>query len=131
MKFLTCADDDRGRMIPFGNTACVALRKYINDVRSEFEPKDDILFPNCDGGQMSRQGFWKIIKQYGKKCGLEDKLTPHIFRNSFAAHMIEGGADLKSIQEMLGHADISTTQNYAVTTHVGIGSVYVKAHPRK
>ena len=80
---------------------------------------------------MTRQGFWKIIKSYGRKCGLEDRLTPHIFRNSFAAHMIEGGADLKSIQEMLGHADISTTQNYAMATHVGISSVYANAHPRK
>ena len=131
MKFITCSDDERGRIIPFGNMAGIALKKYMEEVRPSFEPEDDILFPNCDGKKMTRQGFWKIIKSYGRKCGLEDRLTPHIFRNSFAAHMIEGGADLKSIQEMLGHADISTTQNYAMATHVGISSVYANAHPRK
>jgi integrase/recombinase XerD len=131
MKFVTCADDERGRIIPFGSMAGIALKNYIDGARNNLNPEDDILFPNCDGKKMTRQGFWKIVKQYGKACGLEDRLTPHIFRNSFAAHMIEGGADLKSIQEMLGHADISTTQNYAAATHVGISSVYSSAHPRK
>ena len=131
MKFVTCADDERGRIIPFGSMAGIALKNYIDGARNNLNPEDDILFPNCDGKKMTRQGFWKIVKQYGRACGLEDRLTPHIFRNSFAAHMIEGGADLKSIQEMLGHADISTTQNYAAATHVGISSVYSSAHPRK
>ena len=92
--------------------------------------KCDLLFLNCSGTGMSRQGFWKIIKQYGEKAGFGDKITPHIFRHSFAAHMVGNGADLKSIQEMLGHADISSTQIYTHVVQKQLKDVYNKAHPR-
>lgn len=131
MNFITCTDEGRERFVPFGNIAGSALLRYISEARKEFNPAEDYLFLNCDGYGMSRQGFWKIIKQYGKQCGFEDRINPHIFRNSFAAHMIQGGADLKSIQEMMGHADISTTQNYAGPVKAGISMVYAMSHPRK
>ena len=80
---------------------------------------------------MTRQGFWKIIKNYGEQAGFDVGLTPHVFRHSFAAHMVENGADLKSLQELLGHSDISTTQVYSSFAHNGVNAVYQKAHPRK
>ena len=95
-----------------------------------FDLHSDILFVNCSGQPMSRQGFWKLIKYYAKKAGITADITPHTLRHSFAAHLVENGADLRSVQEMLGHSDISTTQVYATLTHNRIREVYSKAQDR-
>ena len=93
--------------------------------------ESDVLFANCSGEQMSRQGFWKIIKYYAKKAGIVADITPHTFRHSFAAHLVENGADLKSVQEMLGHSDISTTQVYLNMSADRVRRVYRDAHRRR
>ena len=89
-----------------------------------------MLFTNCSGKEMSRQGFWKLIKGYGKKAGIDAEITPHTLRHSFAAHLVSNGADLKAVQEMMGHSDIATTQVYAQINQNKIREVYMKAHPR-
>ena len=91
----------------------------------------DILFTNCSGSPMSRQGFWKLIKHYAKKAGITSEITPHTIRHSFAAHLVENGADLHAVQEMMGHSDISTTQVYVNLNASRIREVYAKAHPRR
>ena len=132
MGFIICRDAYKERIIPFGNEAKNALIRYNGKVReSMLEEKDsDELFVNCSGKPMSRQGFWKLIKFYAKKAGITADITPHTLRHSFAAHLVENGADLRSVQEMLGHSDISTTQIYANMNHNRIREVYAKAHPR-
>ena len=132
MGFILCKDSNRERVIPFGNKARSALIKYLENSRGEMvaDADNDILFVNCSGQPMSRQGFWKLIKFYAKKAGITADITPHTLRHSFAAHLVENGADLKSVQEMLGHSDISTTQVYATLNRNHIRDVYAKAHPR-
>ncbi len=132
MGVIMCKDAHKERMIPFGNKAKVALTRYLDGVRDEMmeDNSSDVLFANCSGKPMSRQGFWKLIKHYAKKAGITTDITPHTLRHSFAAHLVENGADLKSVQEMLGHSDISTTQIYANMNHNRIREVYAKAHPR-
>lgn len=132
MGVIMCKDAHKERMIPFGNKAKIALTRYLDGVREEMveDKSSDVLFANCSGKPMSRQGFWKLIKHYAKKAGITADITPHTLRHSFAAHLVENGADLKSVQEMLGHSDISTTQIYANMNHNRIREVYAKAHPR-
>ena len=132
MGFLVCKEGSKERIIPFGKEAKNALLRYLDGVRECMveDKQSEILFANCSGKPMSRQGFWKLIKHYANKAGIEEDITPHTLRHSFAAHLVENGADLRSVQEMLGHSDISTTQVYANMNHNRIRDVYAKAHPR-
>lgn len=132
MGFVICKDGNKERVIPFGNKARAALISYLESARGAMiqTNEEQSLFVNCFGQPMSRQGFWKLIKYYGQKAGIEEEITPHTLRHSFAAHLVENGADLKSVQEMLGHSDIATTQIYANLNHSHIREVYAKAHPR-
>lgn len=133
MNYIVCKDSHKERLIPFGAEAKSALSNYLSNARSNMveDETSDVLFANCSGKPMSRQGFWKLIKYYAKKAGITADITPHTLRHSFAAHLVENGADLRSVQEMLGHSDISTTQIYANMNHNRIREVYAKAHPRK
>ena len=130
--FILCRDRTKERIIPFGAAARNALARYLEGTRDAMleNKTSDVLFANCSGQPMSRQGFWKLIKYYAKKAGIKADITPHTLRHSFAAHLVENGADLRSVQEMLGHSDISTTQIYANMNHSHIREVYAKAHPR-
>ena len=112
--------------------AVKALQDYVKDVRPQLiaDGGETALFVNMNGERMSRQGFWKIIKHYQEKAGIEKDITPHTLRHSFAVHLLENGADLRSIQEMLGHADISSTQIYTHVVKKQLKDVYQKAHPR-
>lgn len=132
MSFIICRDAHKERVIPFGKAAKEALVRYLTEAREQMieDKSSDILFCNFSGAPMSRQGFWKLIKFYAKKAGITADITPHTLRHSFAAHLVENGADLRSVQEMLGHSDISTTQIYANMNHNRIREVYAKAHPR-
>ena len=132
MGYIVCRDSNKERIIPFGREAKTALIKYLDKTRATMleNSEDDLLFSNCSGQSMSRQGFWKLIKYYAKKADIQSDITPHTLRHSFAAHLVENGADLRSVQEMLGHSDISTTQIYANMNHNHIREVYAKAHPR-
>lgn len=132
MCFITCRSGAKERVIPFGKEAKIAMSKYLDGGRAGIveDLSSKVLFANCSGQQMSRQGFWKLIKYYAKKAGITADITPHTLRHSFAAHLVENGADLHAVQEMLGHSDISTTQIYATMNHNKIREVYAKAHPR-
>lgn len=131
--FITCHDGGKSRTIPFGKEAKIAVSRYLNGSRTAIvdDKSSTLLFANCSGQKMSRQGFWKLIKHYAKKAGIDSDITPHTLRHSFAAHLVENGADLRSVQEMLGHSDISTTQIYANMSHSHIREVYNRAHPRR
>ena len=132
MSFVRCKGGKKERIIPMGHQAKDALENYINNVR-KYMVKDEnetALFVNCSGARLSRQGFWKLIKYYQHIAGIETDITPHTLRHSFAAHLLENGADLHSIQEMMGHADISSTQVYSRMINRKIKDVYAKAHPR-
>ena len=130
--FIRCSGRGKERMIPLYPAAVRALQDYIEHVRPQMleHPQERALFVNMSGERMSRQGFWKIIKHYQEKAGIQTEITPHTLRHSFAAHLLENGADLHSIQEMLGHADISSTQIYAQLVNQKLKDVYNKAHPR-
>ena len=131
MGYITCQESDKERIIPFGNMAKKALQEYLQNARDRFlKDESEMLFTNRSGESMSRQGFWKILKAYASNAGIEKEITPHMLRHSFAAHLLQNGADLKSVQEMMGHSDISTTQMYMNVGVNKIRDVYEKAHPR-
>lgn len=132
MGFIRCRSSKKERMIPIGKICISALRDYIADARNLLvrSEEEEALFVNMNGGRLSRQGFWKLIKQYAQQANITKDITPHTLRHSFAAHLLENGADLQSIQSMLGHADISSTQVYAQLMNNKLKNVYAKAHPR-
>lgn len=129
---LKCYSKGKERIIPLYPAAIRALNEYVHNIRPQLVESVDetALFLNMSGERMSRQGFWKLIKHYQEKAGIKKDITPHTLRHSFAAHLLENGADLRSIQEMLGHADISSTQIYSRLMNQKIKDVYRKAHPR-
>lgn len=133
--FISCMQDNgKTRMIPVGRPAREALTKYLNEVRPamvELAAEDkNTLFVNYLGEPLTRQGVWKIIKHYGEKVGIGDKISPQILRNSFAAHMVQNGADLKSLQEPMGYEDIMATKIFMSLTKNRIIDVYDRTHPR-
>ena len=130
--YVVCHDEDKERVIPIGNVCKTAMEKYLKEARGKFvkENETESLFTNCSGKSMSRQGFWKVLKGYAEEAGIQHDITPHTLRHSFAAHMLQNGADVKSVQEMLGHSDISTTQVYLNFGVAKMRDVYMKAHPR-
>lgn len=112
--YIVCRDHNKERTIPIGMPAIAAMQNYLTQVRHVMirENNQEILFVNCNGHPLTRQGFWKILKNYAKLANITTEITPHMLRHSFAAHLIQHGANLKSVQQMLGHSDISTTQVY-------------------
>ena len=129
---LVCRSRGHERAIPLYPAAIKALREYTEFVRPRMvaRPEETALFVNVNGERMSRQGFWKLVKNYQIKAGIQKDITPHTLRHSFAAHLLENGADLRSIQEMMGHADISSTQIYSQLVKMHLKEVYNKTHPR-
>ncbi len=129
---IRCHGRDKERFIPMYAKAVKALSDYLELVRPQMIalPDEEALFVNVGGERMSRQGFWKLIKHYQKKAKIDKEITPHTLRHSFAAHLLENGADIHAIQEMLGHADISSTQVYSQLVKKQLKDVYNMAHPR-
>ncbi|MGN0367468.1 MAG: site-specific tyrosine recombinase XerD [Wujia sp.] len=130
MSYILCRDVGKERVIPIENIAKVALENYMKSVRENMCNGSMFLFTNMKGQPMTRQGFWKLIKGYAAKAGIEKDITPHMIRHSFASHLVSNGADLKAVQEMLGHSDISTTQIYLRSRQSKLKEEYDKAHPR-
>jgi len=129
---IKCGHSKKSRAIPLYPAALKALTQYIREIRFTMvsDPNEQALFVNIGGTRMSRQGFWKILKHYQVKAGIEKDITPHTLRHSFAVHLLENGADLSSLQELMGHSDISSTQMYTHMINQKIKSVYEKCHPK-
>ena len=135
MGFVTCTGEHgKARIIPMGRPSRAAVEEYIYDVRAKLlkdeNSTENALFVNYNGGRFTRQGLWKLLKEYASISGMDNKLTPQTLRNSFAVHMIQNGADLKSLQELMGHEDITATQIYLSVSKNRIKEVYDRAHPR-
>ncbi len=132
-KYVQCCYGSKRRTIPMGQKAVLALEDYLSDSRALLikDEEETALFVNCKGGPFSRQGLWKIVKEYSKKAGLKDDITPNTLRQSFGVHLATNGADLKSLQEMLGHTGMSTTQAYFRAADSHLMDVYNRAHPRR
>ncbi len=132
MGYIRCSNNKNERLIPVGNKAINSVKLYVEKARTQMlkNNTEEALFVNRLGERISRQGFWKIIKQYQISSGIETEITPHSLRHSFAAHLVQNGADLESLKTMMGHVDISSTQVYASFLDDNIKRVYEKAHPR-
>jgi len=131
--FIKClGKGNKERIVPLGSVAIKALHTYLTTGRTKLVRSREVrsLFVNHHGRQLTRQGFWKLLKKYARESGIDANITPHTLRHSFATHLLENGADLRSVQEMLGHADISTTQIYTHVTKTRLREIYDKAHPR-
>lgn len=128
----TIGKGDKERIIPIGDVAAKWLTRYLNEARPLLGKQQDshVIFLNDHGHQLTRQGIWKLIKQWVKQAGITKEVSPHTLRHSFATHILENGADLRIVQELLGHADISTTQIYTHISNKRLTEVYEKAHPR-
>ncbi len=132
MGFIICRNGSRTRMVPIGKLCSKALSGYLSNARPLLlkSADEEALFLNAGGHRMTRQGFWKLLKQYAQSAGIKTDITPHSLRHSFAAHLLENGADLGSIQAMLGHADLASTKIYTRLAGSKLKDVYTKAHPR-
>ena len=130
--YVVCRGRSKSRNIPLGSMSLKALKEYIDDARPYLirDESEEALFVNVNGTRLTRQGFWKIVKYYKEQAHIEKDITPHVLRHSFASHLLQNGADLKAIQTMLGHSDISSTQVYMQFQDPGIKNEYKKAHPR-
>ena len=130
--YVTCRNGNKQRNIPLGTISLKALKEYVENAREILIKNEDekALFVNINGKRLTRQGFWKIIKYYKEQAHITKDITPHVLRHSFATHLLQNGADLKAIQTMLGHSDISSTQVYMQFQDEGLKNVYKKAHPR-
>lgn len=130
--YVVCRGRSKSRNIPLGSMSLKALKEYIDDARPYLirDESEEALFVNVNGTRLTRQGFWKIVKYYKEQAHIEKDITPHVLRHSFATHLLQNGADLKAIQTMLGHSDISSTQVYMQFQDDGIKDIYKKAHPR-
>ncbi len=130
--YVTCKSGTKQRTIPLGTMSLQALKEYVEDARDILikDENEKALFVNINGGRLTRQGFWKIIKYYKEQAHITKDITPHVLRHSFATHLLQNGADLKAIQTMLGHSDISSTQIYMQFQDEGLKDIYKKAHPR-
>ena len=130
--FVSCKMGDKVRNIPLGSLSLKALKDYVENSRPLIikDSEETSLFVNTNGGRLTRQGFWKIVKYYKEQAHISKEITPHILRHSFATHLLQNGADLKAIQTMLGHSDISSTQVYMQFQNETLKNVYKKAHPR-
>jgi integrase/recombinase XerD len=129
---VTMGKGSKERIVPIGKSAYTFLHRYVDEARPQLTKGKaiDILFTNRSGKPLTRQGFWKIVKKYVERTELRKRVHPHTFRHSFASHLLEGGADLRSVQVMLGHADISTTQMYTHITRERLKEVHRRFHPR-
>lgn len=127
-----CKNENKQRIIPLGKMSLQALKEYIITARPNIikDDKEQALFVNVNGRRLTRQGFWKIIKYYKEQAHITKDITPHVLRHSFATHLLQNGADLKSIQTMLGHSDISSTQVYVQFQDPELRDIYKKSHPR-
>ena len=130
--FITCRSVNKQRNVPIGSISMASLREYINDARPIMirDENEKALFVNVNGKRLTRQGFWKIVKFYKEQAHITKDITPHVLRHSFATHLLQNGADLRAIQTMLGHSDISSTQVYMQFQDTGLKEIYKKTHPR-